>query len=358
MCPIIIRLLLNMYTQQKLQVKWNNVISNQFNVSNGVCQGGIMSPLLFRIYIDDLLLELKNSGIGCTVGNYYCGAFGYADDLILLCPTITGIEHMIKICELYADKHFIRFNGLKSKLLIYGEKMDNPNIKVKGEVVPICTKAIYLGNMLSTISDSDMVNEGIKSFNINLNIFLSKFGTCKVLVKNKLFNQYCCSYYGSQLWPLYNQDFKNVCTKWRKAIRRIWGLPFNTHCNLLPLISEQNPIEIALTNRFIKFFKSLLDSDNCMVSYMARLQSQNCRSIFGQNARHVVINYNLSWHELETGTSNVIQEDIYDNYFNSVQTEQFIDANVIRNILLRNESFNDCFLTEDQLNFFIFLCTS
>ena len=134
-------------------------------------------------------------------------------------------------------------------------------------------------------------------------------------------------------------------------------MPFNTHCNLLPLISEQKPIDIALTNRFIKFFKSLLDSDNCMVSYMARLQSQNCRSILGQNARHVVINYNLSWHELETGTSNVIQEDIYDNYFNSVQTEQLIDAKIIRDILLRNEIFNDCFLTEEQLNFFIFLCT-
>ena len=214
MCPIIIRLLLNMYTQQKLQVKWNDVTSDQFNVSNGVRQGGIMSPLLFSIYIDDMLLELKNSGIGCVVGNYYCGAFGYADDIILLCPTITGLGHMIKICESYADKHFIKFNGTKSKLLIFGEKINDPKITVKGELIPVYTKAIYLGNMLSTLSASEIVNEGVKNFNINLNIFLSKFGTCKTLVKNKLFNQYCCSYYGSQLWPLYNQDFRNVCTKW------------------------------------------------------------------------------------------------------------------------------------------------
>ena len=122
MCPIITRLLLNMYIHQKLQVKWNGVTSEQFNVSNGVRQGGIMSPLLFRIYIDDLLLELKNRGIGCIVGNYYCGAFGYADDIILLCPSTTGMEDMIKICERYADKHYIKFNGNKSKLLIFGEK--------------------------------------------------------------------------------------------------------------------------------------------------------------------------------------------------------------------------------------------
>ena len=358
MCPIIIRLLLNMYTQQKLQVKWNGVISDQFNVSNGVRQGGIMSPLLFRIYIDELLLDLKNSGVGCVVGNYYCGAFGYADDIILLCPAITGIEHMIQICEVYADKHFIRFNGKKSKLLIFGEKTDDPKISIKGELVPLCTNAIYLGNMLSTVCNSDIVNEGIKHFNINFNIFLSKFGTCKILVKDKLFNQYCCSYYGSQLWPLYNQDFKNVCTKWRKAIRRIWELPFDTHCNLLPIISEQKPIEIALTNRYIKFLKSLLESKNCIVSYMARLQSQNCQSIFGQNARHIMLNNNISWYDLETSTTNVIKEQIYDKYIDSVQTEQFMDAKVIRDMILRNGSFNDWFLTEEQSNFLIFLCTS
>ena len=131
-----------------------------------------MSPLLFRIYIDDLLLELKNSGIGCMVGNYYYGAFGYADDIILLCPSTTGIEDMIEICEWYADKHYIKFNGNKSKLLIFGEKTDNPNIKVNGELVPVCTKALYLGNMLSTISNSGMVNEALKHFNISFNTFL------------------------------------------------------------------------------------------------------------------------------------------------------------------------------------------
>ena len=53
MCPLTVRLLLNMYTKQKLQVKWNNHMSNSFDVTNGVRQGGVLSPLLFSVYLDE-----------------------------------------------------------------------------------------------------------------------------------------------------------------------------------------------------------------------------------------------------------------------------------------------------------------
>ena len=74
-------------------------MSDMFDVSNGVRQWGVMSPVLFGIYIDELLLELKRNGTGCFVGHHFCGAFGYADDIILLCPTLSGLKEMIKICE-------------------------------------------------------------------------------------------------------------------------------------------------------------------------------------------------------------------------------------------------------------------
>ena len=49
-CPLLLRLLLFMYTRQSLRVKWGNTVSSEFTVSNGVKQGGVLSPILFAIY--------------------------------------------------------------------------------------------------------------------------------------------------------------------------------------------------------------------------------------------------------------------------------------------------------------------
>ena len=108
-----------MYTNQSCSVKWDNEQSDYFNISNGVKQGGVISPLLFSCYIDNLFTQLQHSGLGCHVGSSYAGAFGYTDDIALLAPSLQCLKQMISICEKYASSHSITFDPNKSKLLCY-----------------------------------------------------------------------------------------------------------------------------------------------------------------------------------------------------------------------------------------------
>ena len=109
-----------MYIKQKLHVKWNKNKSHKFSVTNGVRQGGVLSPSLFSVYMDELLVTLINNGVGYHMGQHYVGAFGYADDIILLCPSLEGMREMVKICKDYATRYNILFNGKKSVYLVFG----------------------------------------------------------------------------------------------------------------------------------------------------------------------------------------------------------------------------------------------
>jgi hypothetical protein len=57
----VIPVLLNMYTGQEVRVLWNGIYSTGFQVTNGIKQGGIISPILFCVYLDVLLLALRDA---------------------------------------------------------------------------------------------------------------------------------------------------------------------------------------------------------------------------------------------------------------------------------------------------------
>ena len=59
MCPLFLRFAMNTYCKQQMRVKWNDMISSTFSTSNGVKQGGVLSPTLFNVYLDELFKMLS-----------------------------------------------------------------------------------------------------------------------------------------------------------------------------------------------------------------------------------------------------------------------------------------------------------
>ena len=99
-----------MYLSQEAKVKWDGSLSKSFSITNGVKQGAVLSAVLFCVYIDDLIKKLRKEGNGCWVNGEFVGIIVYADDIVLLSPTLDGLQQMIESCSAYAKCHNLSFS--------------------------------------------------------------------------------------------------------------------------------------------------------------------------------------------------------------------------------------------------------
>ena len=104
-CPtFIIRLSMFWYKYQKLCMKWDSVLSEKFSVTSGIKQGGILSTKWFNVYINTLSVSLNEKYIGCCLNGKVVNHLYYADDLVLVSPTASGMNELLRVCEQFSEK--------------------------------------------------------------------------------------------------------------------------------------------------------------------------------------------------------------------------------------------------------------
>jgi len=103
-----------------------------------------------------------------------------------------------------------------------------------------------------------------------INSVLCYFEKLPSFVKSKLLYAYCGSLCGSELWDLWNNNTDTVCVAWRKALRRVWNLPFNTHCDILYELSNTLPALDVICKRVLSFITKCANSDCYIVKAVAR----------------------------------------------------------------------------------------
>ena len=99
------------YTHQKMCIRWDNAILPYFTVFNCVKQGGIMSPILFNVYVNGLSVILNSFNIGGQIGYTFLNHLCYADDLCLLSLSSAGMQTLWKLCSKYAVDHSLPDNA-------------------------------------------------------------------------------------------------------------------------------------------------------------------------------------------------------------------------------------------------------
>ena len=113
-------------------------MSEYFTVENGVKQGVVISPIFFSIYIDPLLLQLRNSGYDCHLNGVYMGALFNADDIRVIAPSIGGINAMLKLCDNYATVYNVIFNSKKTVCIKFGNEVIRDEAAFLITINPLC----------------------------------------------------------------------------------------------------------------------------------------------------------------------------------------------------------------------------
>ena len=287
--PMVTRMLLEAYSGQNAQVSWSSAQSKSFSAANGVKQGGVLSPLLFSVYIDELLNRLKSAGIGCHIGHVYLGTLAYADDLTLLAPNLCALKQMTNICTAFAEECYITFNAKKTLCMKVGQSATCQDVLfINGQRVQWVDSCIHLGQKInSKRTNADDCALKCSRFFGQVNRLMGNFSFLSYDVRARLFDAHCMSFYGAVNWRLNSPGFQRVIIQWRKAVRRVLRLPYQTHSWLLGPLLNRAQFQCRLEYRVAKFAKSMVVCKNDIVRCMALRATQSSQSPLGQNIAYL-----------------------------------------------------------------------
>ena len=227
---LIVRVLLFWYQKQQVCIKWGNSCSTYFTICNGVRQGGILSPRLFALYVNQLTNQLIACKDGCYFNNMCINHVLYADDICLLAPTASAMQTLLDVCYEYGIDNDIVFNPIKSVCTVFkpkAYKLYLPTVFIGSDDLKFITESKYLGFTFSDSKsdDCDMLRQ-MRLLYAKSNKLLRTFSHCSTDVKITLFQSYCTALYCPYLWNDYKKStFRKVRVAFNNAYRKIFGLP-------------------------------------------------------------------------------------------------------------------------------------
>jgi hypothetical protein len=111
-----------LYQDLHSKVKWEGKISSPFYEQQGVRQGGILSPELYKVFINPLLDFYKNNYLGFRIGSIQVNSPTCADDIVLLGRSQLELQTMLLGQEQYANDERCIISEAKSKVMIFNQK--------------------------------------------------------------------------------------------------------------------------------------------------------------------------------------------------------------------------------------------
>ena len=318
-CPLFTRLIMILYKFNNAIIQYNKSISSSFNMQTGVKQGSVLSAYLFTLYMDDLVKLLLDTQVGCFVGNKLINTLVYADDVVLIAPSVGALKILLEKCENFSKSHHVNFNSSKSSLLFFSKSRESNNcpeldIKFCGVDIPVRNEINYLGTILKNDAELHNADKCINDMKIRSNVIINEFSHIDTEAKSKLFKSQCMVFYGCELLNLDAPYIDKLLVNWRICTRKILNLSRRTHSNLLaPLLKCKNPL-LIIEQRFLNFYRKLLNHSNSVIRHLINFTISNNFSNINKNLINILFKHSISYEKLLDNKSIIIKDNFEPNW--------------------------------------------
>lgn len=233
--PDLVLLIMNYLRNQTARVVWGREAGGYHLIDEGVRQGGILSPFLFKLYIDSLVTEISSMEVGCRLGFTRMNILSYADDMVLLADSIENLSLLYSNFVEKVKNLELKINTEKSKCMIFENSRFGLNVEemeLGEDTLENVAEYKYLGHVIQrNLNDEKDIEIRLKQFYGKFNSTLRNFRNVSIETFIHLFCSYCLPEYGLPLWIGREVTRKHIFNVFRvaysNALKKVVGVPIS-----------------------------------------------------------------------------------------------------------------------------------
>ena len=145
------RMIANLYMKQSTVVRVNNKHSERCDIGQGVRQGCLISPTLFSIYAEEIMLEaFYGADFGIKVGGKKVVDVRFADDQAMIANNEKELQTVMDLLDRSAKKFNMKINVEKTKVMCVSKESKEIKVKLDGKWVQQVKRFTYLGTIITS----------------------------------------------------------------------------------------------------------------------------------------------------------------------------------------------------------------
>ena len=209
----------SVYNTCKSRVKCRDMDSDWFDVNSGVRQGGVLSPLLFIIFMDRCMKEICTNEEAETT-------LAYADDVAIITNNSPDLQDALNRWHEGLERHGMKLNKTKTEVMCVNRIKEECNIYIGGQKLKQVENFTYLGvNINEENLQQIEISNRITKYNNNLCLLYPLLKDnfvpieSKVLIYTTILRPILT--YGSEAWSLTTKTKSMIQAAEMKVLRII-----------------------------------------------------------------------------------------------------------------------------------------